>query len=186
MWESSLTLLGASLLRFFSVAGEDYLAVSQGVGPAPDRLQPQSAILQWDGQRFGPLLSAAPWSVRAGALYTHAFAMRVPAGSAEGWRFLELPGAGGQKRVLVALSASLGAVAFSFDFPAAEGMRGLSASAVGGANEDGARLIYTVSDADAALGVVSKKRVEDSMGNYVASLSAQVGDDMYILVYAWM
>jgi hypothetical protein len=162
------------------VGGEEYLAVSQGVGAVGDRLQPQSAILQWDGQRFGPMLSAPPWGVRAGALKTHSYSMRVPAGSAVGWKFLDLPStsssapSGGRIRVLAGMSQTAGLAGFSFDFPTAEGLKGLSSAAVGPADAvTGSRLIYTVSDADAALGIVSRSRIEDSLGGYVASLSAQ-------------
>ena len=167
-------LRGATGVTAFAAGGETYLAVAQSLcenGDAPDEcpVQPKSAVLQWNRavQRFGPMLSLEEGeSVKdsgrelpASELATHAYSLRINAGRAARFVFLEA----GDLRLLVLCSHTRGAVVLEWDFEKVAGLRGAVSVASGGPG--GA--LYAVAADDAAVVHMERTIRVDAVGRAV-------------------
>ena len=153
-------LRGATQLRHFHSKGDDYLIAAQSTcrrrasrGECTD-LQPRSAVLQYDVTTglFGELLAITRDDAErvhgrqmpAGEVSIHQAALRIQAGRAVDWEFVEQGGSGH----LYLSSISHGCVALAFDFDIVAGLAGAS-HALQDPHDPSS--IYAVSGRDASL-----------------------------------
>ena len=175
-WQQVLYLRGAAGFTHFEVDGEHFLAVAQGTCNHElskdscdhvTRVHTQSAVLQWDGSKFGHLLSDAPSSVQRMHRHVHDFAFRFPVGATFKWLFLELPSGISVVRHLVAFSLSSRVPAFRWSFQTVSNMKCLTAIGVSADQSS----LYAVSDASHALVQIARGPVFDPLGRLVTKLS---------------
>jgi len=175
-WEQVPILRGASGFTHFDVEGEHFLAVAQSTckpGQSTHscdettRVHSQSAVLQWDGVRFGHILSASPSSVQKIHRHVHDYALRLAVGAAFKWLFLELPTKTSIARYLVAFSLTSRVPMVRWSFKEVINMKCAVAVAV---TPDQAS-VYVVSDVDHALARIDRGAVIDLLGRSVTMLS---------------
>jgi hypothetical protein len=175
-WPQVPSLRGAAGFTHFEVDGEHYLAVAQttcdsGQSIAScnqiERVHAKSAILQWDGFRFGHVLSAPPESVEKYHRHVHDYAFRIAAGACFKWLFLELPTESSLARYLVSFSLTSQVAAVPWTFSKVTNMRCARGIAV---TQDDDKL-YTVSAVDHALVQIVRRRSADALGREVSRLS---------------
>ena len=190
-WDVASGLRGATGLRYFSHAGQHFLAVAQSVCDlaatraecaAQHRTQPYSAVLQWNGEAFGPLLALDPHAPEVAATPAlrdhHAFALRLPAGAALGFEFAALPGPpgapAGAAPLLIALSLTKGVLAYRWAFDRVSRLRGVAAVAAGAA--DPLPVVWAVSDVARSVASIEHAPVLDSLGATAARLRLRAFD----------
>lgn len=171
-------LRGATALRFFAHRGEYYLAVAQSVcergwgrAQCVQHAQPKSAVLQWNRatEVFGELLATEDVDsvVRRGTpappdeRLVHAFALRLDAGRASDWEFVEV---GGQPFLLVA-SGTRGMLMYRWAFERVEGLKG----AVSVASDFNDTAVFAVSDVDRALVLLDRGELRDGLGRLLCA-----------------
>ena len=185
-----------------SQSGETYLALAQSVCALTDpectaqpggvtMPQPKSTVLQWNrrDQRFGDLLAVTDQTWQALTrervpdhhLTEHSFALRLSAGRAKVFRYLEA----GTRHVLLALSLSKGALVFEFAFGVVDGLHGPVALASSSHSTD--ETVYVVSAQQARVSVfqhASSDHVSALHSTCPSGICAMPGYP-YMLAYAW-
>lgn len=174
-------LRGASGLTVFESDSGTYMAVAQSVcgifeGETTCGLrtiiQPKSAVLQWDPvtSKFGELQAFSEVSYAAAfgkALppeesSRHRFALRLDAGRVRGFEYVQA----GDKKLLIAHSATRGPLIFTWHFPEVVGLRGV----VSAVPDPDAQLVYGLGRADAAIVAVSTASSFDDVGSRTQEL----------------
>jgi hypothetical protein len=181
-------LRGVTGVDAFKANGETYLAVAQSVCegegecwawpwdlPLP---QPKSTVLQWNRRdaRFGNMLAVTDesWVRLTGhrvpdeQLTENAFALRLSAGGARKFRYMEA----GRRKLLLALSQSRGALVFEFGFGLVDGLRSVAAVAaptmplasVSQRAADAGQPVYTATGLDSAVSIFQHAPTFDGVG----------------------
>ena len=192
----------ATTEQSMSQSGETYLALAQSVCALTDpectaqpggvtMPQPKSTVLQWNrrDQRFGDLLAVTDQSWQALTrqrvpdhhLTEHSFALRLSAGRAKGFRYLEA----GTRHLLLALSLSKGALVFEFAFGVVDGLHGPVALA--SSSHTTGEAVYVVSAQQARVSVF-----QHAPSDHVSALHSTCPSGIcampgypYMLAYAW-
>ena len=182
-WSTVSSIRGATGIRYFEVDGEHFLAIAQSTcGPLSSRdacldtglTQPQSAVLQWNGVQFGPLLALppkrSPSSLDLELSNVHSFSLRIPAGAVLQWEFIEVPVGSTTSRFLLGFSLTAGIVSFEWEPLSTSGLSGIVDAAFGVSDAQ----IFTISNGQMnAVASFSLIPAKDSLGNLVSNLQFQ-------------
>jgi hypothetical protein len=182
-WSTVSSIRGATGIRHFQVDGEQFLVIAQSTcEPLGSRdacldtglTQPQSAVLQWNGVRFGPLLALPPKSTPSPLdleiSNVHKFSLRIPAGAVLEWEFIEVPVGNITSRFLMGFSLTAGIVTLEWEHSKISGLSGIVDATFGAFDAQ----IFTISNGlDNALASFSCIPVQDSLDNLVSNLQFQ-------------
>ena len=154
---------GVTAFRSFFCDGEQYLAVAQSVcnlymeTPRCQMVQPKSAILQFNQVtgKFSELLVSSTKNRYQRTTLTHQYPLRINAGKAVGWDFIEI----GEKKFLLALSLTTGALLFEWRFQYVSGLYGARFVTC---DHEGTN-VFVTSTLDSALVHVSRHSTNDVM-----------------------
>ena len=179
-WSQSSEVRGATGIHHFVVDEEHFLVIAQSTCDCLDskeacfdsgRPQPKSTVLQWDGTQFGPLLAIPPTD-RLSALdvelsHIHDFSLRISAGAALEWKYMELPAENETVPLLMAFSLTRGIVTFAWEHQTVSGLKGVVDASFG---PDGSSLFSLSNGLDNALALFSRLPLLDSTGAVVSDM----------------
>jgi len=175
-WNQKVGLRGAADFTHFQVGDEHFLAVAQSVCDHTEsreecissgRVQPQSALLQWDGEKFGPLLAEPPNSVPEAIKLVHSSAIRIPFGAMSQIKMFDLPRSDNSTMsVLFGFSQTRGIAHYEWTFQTVSGLKGLVDMAL----SDNGKYLYTLAEIDSSLTVFERTAVLDILGNVIGNL----------------